>query len=197
MRTTRILAALTAAAVVLLTACANQKEPAEKAVAQIESSLAEVRADAEKYAADELKSIDETVNKLKGDLAAKNYKAVVVQTPTVTSKVTQFKAAVATKKAEAEELLAAAQQEWTDLSTSVPELVGKLQTKVDSLVKSKKLPKGMDKAAFETAKADFEAVKTSWSEAASEFTSGLAADAVRKARAAKAKSEQLVQKLGA
>jgi len=197
MRTTRFLAALTATAVVLLTACANQKEPAEKAVAKIESSLAEVRADAEKYAADELKSIDETVNKLKGDLAAKNYKAVVVQSPTVTSRVTQFKAAVATKKAEAEELLAAAQQEWTDLSTSVPELVGKLQTKVDSLAKSKKLPKGMDKAAFETAKADFEAVKTSWSEATSEFTSGLAADAVRKARAAKAKSEQLVQKLGA
>ena len=196
MRLMKILTA-TAAAALLFTACANQKEPAEKAVARAESSLAEFKADAEKYAADELKGVEESVAKLKGELANKNYKAVVIQSPNVASTIAALKESVAKKKAEAEELLAAAQTEWTDLSASVPELVTKLQTKVDSLTKSRKLPQGVDKAGFETAKQEFEALKSSWAEAGAEFGSGMVADAVRRARAAKAKGEELVQKLGA
>ena len=65
---TRILAAIAAVAV-LMTACANQKEPAEKAVAQVEASLSQFKADAEKYAADELKGVEESIGKLKGELA--------------------------------------------------------------------------------------------------------------------------------
>jgi hypothetical protein len=67
MRIAKMFVAFTVTAL-MLAACANQKEPAEKAVAQVESSLAEFRADAEKYAADELKSVDEAVAKLKANL---------------------------------------------------------------------------------------------------------------------------------
>jgi hypothetical protein len=188
---------LAVAAALVLTACANQKEPAEKAVAQIEASLADFKADAEKYAADDLRGVEESVARLKGELASKNYKAVVMQTPTVSSNIAALKDSVAKKKAEAEEMLAAAQQEWTDLSASVPDIVAKLQAKEDSLTKSRKLPKGVDKAAFEAAKTDFEALKSSWAEAGAEFSSGMVADAVRRARAAKAKGQELVEKHGA
>lgn len=194
MRTSKFLAAV---AVVLLTACANQKEPAEKAVAQIEASLAQFKADAEKYAADELRGVEDSIGNLKGELANKNYKAVVMQTPSVASTVAALKDTVAKKKAQAGEMLAAAQAEWTELSASVPEMVTKLQARVDSFAKSRKLPKGLDKAAFETAKSDFEALKSSWAEAGAEFGSGMVADAVRRARAAKAKGEELMQKFGA
>lgn len=196
MRAIKMLAAIAAAAI-LITGCANQKEPAEKAVSQVEASLSQFKDDAEKYAADELRGVEESIAKLKGELAAKNYKAVVMQTPNVASTVAALKDTVAKKKADAEQILAAAQQEWTDLSASVPEMVTKLQAKVDSLTKSRKLPKGVDKAGFEAAKADFEAVKSSWAEASAEFSSGMVADAVRRARAAKAKGEELIQKLGA
>jgi hypothetical protein len=196
MSMTRILAVVAAAAV-LMTGCANQKEPAEKAVAQVEASLAQFKDDAEKYAAEELKGAQESIDKLKAELANKNYKAVVMQTPNVASTVASLKDTVAKKKADAEEMLAAAQQEWTELSASVPEMVTKLQAKVDSFSKSRKLPKGLDKAGFETAKQDFEALKSSWAEAGAEFGSGMVADAVRRARAAKAKAEELTQKLGA
>jgi hypothetical protein len=37
------------------------QDPAEKAIAQIESSLAEIRPDAEKYAPEDLKGLDESV----------------------------------------------------------------------------------------------------------------------------------------
>lgn len=192
----RILAVIATAAV-LMTGCANQKEPAEKAVAQVEASLAQFKEDAEKYAADELKSAQESIDKLKAELAAKNYKAVVLQTPTVASTVASLKDTVAKKKTDAEEMLAAAQQEWSELNASVPEMVTKLQAKVDSLSRTRKLPKGLDKAGFEAAKQDFEALKSSWAEAGAEFGSGMVADAVRRARAAKAKGEELIQKLGA
>ena len=79
----------------------------------------------------------------------------------------------------------------------MPESVGKLQEKFDSFARSRKTPKGLDKASFETAKQEFEALKTSWTEAGSEYGSGMVADAVRKARAAKAKAAELTEKIGA
>ncbi|HEU4591969.1 MAG TPA: hypothetical protein VFS13_13770 [Steroidobacteraceae bacterium] len=192
MRTSRIIAL---AAAVFLAACANQKEPAENAVAKIEASLNEVRADAQKYAADQLKTVDESVNRLKQNLANKDYSGVVVGAPSVASAVDDLKSTVATAKADAEANMAAAQTEWNELSASVPPLVEKLQARVDQLTKTRKYPKGMDKAAFEAAKTAFENLKTEWTEAGNEFTSGQAGNAVRKARNAKEKAQELVNQL--
>ncbi len=192
MRTIKIVALAAAA---MLAACTSQKEPAEQAVAKIEASLGDVRADAEKYAADQLKSTEASVNRLKENLAKQDWSGVVVGAPSVASEVDALKTAVASAKADAEATLAAAQTEWSDLSSSVPSMVEKLQAKVDQLAKTKKLPKGMDKAGFETAKTSFESLKTEWTEAASEFASGQAANAVRKARSAKAAAEDLMAKL--
>ena len=71
----------------------------------------------------------------------------------------------------------------------------KLQARVDELSKSRKYPKGMDKAAFETAKSSLETLKAEWTEATSEFSAGRGPDAVRKARDAKSKAELLVAQL--
>jgi hypothetical protein len=195
MRMTSMVAAL--AAVVLSVACASQKEPAEKAVAKVEASLAALQEDAAKYAADELKEVEKSVGRLKAKLAEQDYGGALQGAPAVASRVASLQAMVAKRKADAEELVAAAQQEWTELSTSVPQLVDRLQKRVDALTRSRRLPEGLDKAAFEAAKTDFEKVKTSWAEATAEFGAGKTADAVRRARAAKAKGEWLVQKFGA
>ena len=194
MRIAKVFVAL-AATTLILAACANQKEPAEKAVAQVDSALAEFRADAEKYASEELKGVDESVTKLKANLTSKDYSAVVMGAPSVASAVTTLKETVTQKKADAEAVIAAAQAEWTDLSAKVPPLVAAVQTKMDALVKSKKLPPNVDKAAFETLKADFESVKTTWTDAAAQFASGAAGEAVRKARDAKAHLESIVKTL--
>jgi ActR/RegA family two-component response regulator len=195
MRIANVFVALTAA-VLALTACANQKEPAEKAVAQIESALAEIRADAEKYAADDLKSLDDSVAKLKAGLAHKDYGSVVTGAPSVASAVTVLKDTTAKAKADSEAVMAAAQAEWTDLSASVPQLVDAIQGRVDTLSKSRKLPKDVDKATFETIKTEFETVKTDWTDATREFAAGAAADAVRKGRTVRSKAEEIRAKLG-
>jgi len=183
-----------ALALVLL-ACTSQKEPAENAVAKVEASLTEVRTDAQQYAADKLQAVDESVKKLKDALANQNYRVVISAAPSVAAEVEDLKTAITQGKAEAEATLAAAQTEWNDLSASVPPLVEKLQARVDQLTKSRKYPKGMDKAAFEAAKSGFETLKTEWTEAGTEFASGQAANAVRKARNAKARAEELINAL--
>jgi DNA repair exonuclease SbcCD ATPase subunit len=192
MRTIKIVALAAAA---LLAACTSQQQPAEQAVAKIETSLNDVRPDAEKYAADQLKSTEASVNRLKENLAKQDWSGVVVGAPSVAAEVDALKTSVASAKADAEATLAAAQGEWTDLNGSVPPMVEKLQARVDQLAKSKKFPKGMDKAGFETAKTNFENLKTEWTEAASQFASGQAANAVRKGRSAKAKAEELMNQL--
>lgn len=186
---------LAVAAVALLAACTSQKEPAEQAVASIEASLNEVRADAQQHAADQLQAADASVNRLKEQLAKQDYSAVMQTAPSVRAELAALRTTVTEGKANAEAVAAAAQQEWNELSAAVPPMVEKLQARVDQLTKSRKYPKGMDKAGFEAAKTGFEGLKTEWTEASSEFTSGEAASAVRKARNAKARAEELITQL--
>ena len=182
---------------VILAACSSQKEPAESAVARVEASLEGIRADAQQYASEQLQAVDTSVKRLKANLDKQDYSAVVTGAPSVASEVEALKTTVAQAKADAEADLAAAQSEWTELSASVPPLVEKLQARVDQLAKSRKYPKGMDKAGFDTAKAGFETLKTEWTDAVADFDSGHPADAVRKARVAKAKAEELATQLEA
>jgi hypothetical protein len=196
MRIARSFLSLAAAALVF-TGCANQQEPAEKALAQVEASLAEVRADAEKYAAEQLANVEEGVKMLKNNMAHKDYRGVLMNAPSVSKSIADLKTKVAADKAEAEANLAAAQTEWTELTASVPPMVEALQKRVDTLTKTKKLPKDMDQAAFDAAKSGVEQVKTAWTDAGTDFADGKAAEALRKARAAKARGEALVEQLGA
>jgi hypothetical protein len=196
MRSVKLFAML-AAASLALAACANQKEPAEQAVAKVESTLAEFHADAEKYAADELKDVDDSVKNLKNNLARKDYGSVVMAAPSVNASIAALKQTVEQRKADAEQMMAAAQTEWNDLSATLPKTVETLQARVDQLAKNHKFPKGLDKAGFDAAKTDFENLKTGWTEASAEFASGKMAEAVRKARAIKAQADELAQKLEA
>lgn len=196
MRTTTMLVA-GAAFGLLLAACANQKEPAEKAVSKIESTLTEFRADAQQFAAEELQAVDKSVANLKSHLAKQDYTAVVRVAPSVSSEVGALKATVTRKKAEAEEILATAKNEWDAMVASVPQLVTDLQARVDAFSRSRKLPKDFSQQDFTLAKATFEDIKKVWGEASAEAAEGKVADAVRKARTVKSNAENLLRRLAA
>src|SRR4051812_35581200 len=106
MRIARITLPLVAA-MLFIAGCASQKEPAEQAVSKVEAALAEVRADAEKYAADDLKSVDDQVNSLKKKIADQDYGAALIAAPSVSSAVAQLKSKAEQAKADAEATLAA------------------------------------------------------------------------------------------
>lgn len=169
----------------LLVACAGQKEPATKAVADIEASLATLREDATKYAANELQQVESGLASLKDSLAKKDYKAVVAAAPAISTQLASLQQTVTAKRDEAQAAMAAAGEEWRTLSAEVPDMVAAIQSRVDILSQSKKLPKGVTKEAFESAQSGLESMKSAWTSATASFGAGDPVKAVEQAKAAK------------
>src|SRR6201998_728975 len=86
----------------LVMSCANQKAPAEQAIAGAETSLAAVRDAAQKYAPDQLQAVEDQLKGLKDSLAKGDYRAVLTGAPTVNSAISSLKEAAESKKVEAE-----------------------------------------------------------------------------------------------
>jgi hypothetical protein len=194
MRFSNVLLAI-AAAIVLITGCARQKGPADEALDKIEASLADVKADAAKYAPDGLKGVETQFDRLKQSFEAKDYENVLAGAPQLEKAVDSLKQAVASGKAHAKAALAAARTEWEGLSAEVSKQVNDIQTRVDALSKQKRLPWGLSKDEFEGAKSAFESMKTQWADANDEFKKGDAIEATAKARTAKGMGEELVERL--
>ena len=69
------------ASLLVLAACAGQKEPATTAMAAAESALAAVKDDAAKYLPEELHAAEGTLASLKNSLEKGDYKAVMAGAP--------------------------------------------------------------------------------------------------------------------
>ena len=191
MRIATLILAITAATL-LATGCARQKNEATKALTAIETSVSALKDEGMKYAPDAYNGINSTMNMLKDSLAKEDYKTVLAGTPELQKSVETLKTAIASGKQQFE----AATEEWTVLNSSVPKMVEAIQSRVDTLSGSRRLPKNVSKEAFESAKSGLESMKTSWSEASAEFAEGKASQAVEKARSVKAKGEEVLASLG-
>jgi hypothetical protein len=195
MNRTRVLLAIVIVAAAL-GGCANQKEPATQAVASITASLDAVRADASKYASEQLTQAEASLASLKASLDKGDYKAVLANAPALTSQIASLEQATAAKKSEAEAAAAAATQEWQGLSADVPQMIAAVQSRVDILSQSKKLPKNLSADALKSAQDGLSSMKSSWAEATSAFSAGNATAAVNKARAVKEQGAKVMQTLG-
>jgi predicted nucleic acid-binding Zn-ribbon protein len=179
------------AATLLVAGCAKREEPATHAVATLEAAVAQVRPEAEKYAPEELKSVDAKLAALKDNLAKDKYKAVLADTSELNTDVQTLRDTVVSKKTQ----IAAATNEWTDLKVEVPQMVAAIESRVDSLSQSRKLPVEVKKEAFEAAKSELATMKATWAEATAAFGAGNATEAADKARLVKAKGEELQHQL--
>jgi len=194
MHVAKLFLALVAASV-LATGCAKQRAPATKAVEAIETSLADVRADAAKYAPDGLKGVESQLARLKTSLDAKDYENVLAGTPQLEKAVASLKDAVASGKEHARAALVAAKSEWATLNTEVPKMVENIQTRVDELSK-RMIRFKVSKEELESAKSGLEWMKTEWAEATEASSSGKVTAAAEKAKAVKAKGEEVQKTLG-
>lgn len=192
MKLKSLIAGTLAASLLVLSACSMQKGPATQAVTAAESALAGLKEDAAKYVPDELKGAEDSLASLKDNLTKGDYKAVLASAPGLMSSLESLKTNVAAKVEEAK----AATAEWAGYATDLPKMVESIQGRVDALGAAKKLPKGLDAAAFDSAKAGLESMKSGWAEASAAFTSGNAIDAVAKAKGLKAKGEEVLKLLG-
>jgi len=184
------------ATALLAAGCASQKEPATKVIADAESALSTFRDDAAKYLPNDLQSVEETLAGLKDNLSKGDYKTVLAGVPGLTTQIASLKDAAADKKVEMEAAIAKATTDWTSYAADLPNMVGAIQSRVDVLSKSKRLPKNLDRSAFESAKSGLEMMKSTWTEATAAAASGEMLDATTKAQMVKDKGAEVMATLG-
>jgi hypothetical protein len=184
-----------AATTLLVGGCAKQRGPATDALKAVETSLAAVKDDAAKYAPDGLKGVESQYDRLKESLDKKEYDNVLAGTPQLSKAVDSLKDAVAAGKAQAKAAVESAKTEWEGLKDEVPKMVEVIQSRVDTLSKSKKLPFGINKDEFEGAKSAFESMKSTWADATAQAKSGDAVEATSKAKSAKGMGQEIIDQL--
>jgi hypothetical protein len=165
----------------LFAACTNQMEPAKNALDNIQVTLNSVSADAQKYVPDQYAAAQIKASALSASFDKKDYAAVVAGAPAVLAEVNGLGSAASAKK---DEMLKAVGDEWRKLAVSVPKSLGAVQNQVDTLSKTKHLPKDIDLSAAKSELADATAA---WDKAQEAFKEGNSADAVTQAKDAQGK----------
>jgi len=173
---------------VALVAC-SQKGPAEAALTAATTAVDGVKAEAARYVPDQAKGLGAALTSAREAFDKGDYKAALEAAQAIPGKVKEVAAAIAAKKDELTKT-------WTSLSGSLPGMVDQIKTKVDALGAMKKLPKDMDAAKLDGAKASLADVTKTWGEASEAFKSGNLMDAATKGNAVKAKVTETMAALG-
>ncbi|MGE5715846.1 MAG: lipoprotein [Acidobacteriota bacterium] len=171
-----------------LVAC-SQKGPAEAALKAAEASVNEIRAEGAKYAPELTKGVLTAFASAQDAYNKGDYKAAMEIAQGIPAKSKDVVAAIAAKKDELTKT-------WNGLSASVPAMIEQVKTKVEGLSAMKKLPKDMDAAKLDAAKAGLADIEKSWGEANDAFKSGNLIDATAKGNAAKTKLTDEMATLG-
>ena len=150
----------------LLGACDPQKQPAEKAYAQVETSVGPVREMLEKYA-------PEDYEKLNQMLEMKD--KVMAQLVTASSVAGQ-------KKISVTQSLSA---EWKSLAASMPGMIDQVSGRVNSLLSATKLPAGVTHDTVVRSQAIVAQLSGQWNGALSSAQRNALDDAVKQAREVK------------
>jgi hypothetical protein len=166
---------------IFFVACVNQAEPAKNALDNINSILKSVSADAQKYVPDQFAQAQSDAAALSASFEKKDYAAVIAGAPRVVTEANGLAGAAAAKR---DEMVKALGNEWRSLAASVPQSLSAVQSKIDDLSKTKRIPKGVDLAAAKSGLADAHAA---WDKAQDAFKAGNPADAVSAGKDAQGK----------
>jgi hypothetical protein len=184
-------------AAALLAGCANQMEPAKKAITDVEAAVAAAGPDAAQYIPDQLQAVTNQIVDLKMKFDQKDYKGVLAAAPALLTQAQGLTAAAASAKQAAEAAaLEAFNSEWGTLAADVPAQLAAVTKRVGILSKSKKLPAGLDAAAFAAAKSGADEATALWDQAVADQAAGNMEQAVTAARQVKEKLDAAMAGLG-
>jgi hypothetical protein len=130
---------------------------------------------------------------LKSAFDRKDYNSVVEAAPAVLTQAQGLASAAAAKKTEVMDTYAG---EWSTLASSVPQAVAAIQSRVDVLSKSKRLPKGMDAAKLDGVKTGLAEANSMWAQATEAQAAGDLEQAVTLAQQVKTRTDELLTTLG-
>jgi len=174
---------------VALGACSSAKAPAEQAIKAAEEALNASKGEAMKYIPDQVKGVEDALKAAKDTFAKGDYAGATTAATGVAAKAKDLVSAAAAKKAELT-------KGWEEQSAALPMMIADIKNRIATLSKSRKLPKDVDKAAFESAKSGLDEVGKAWDDASKAFKEGSLADALAKAKGAKDKAAEIMSSLG-
>lgn len=175
--------------VVFAAACGSETKPAEEAIKAAEGAIDAAKGEAMKYIPDQVKGLEDGLTAAKDAFAKKDYKAALSAAKDLPGKAKDLAAAAEAKKTELTKT-------WEEMSGGLPKMVEAIQSRVDVLLKSKKLPADIDKAKLDGVKAGLPEVTQMWDDAQKAFSGGNLADAVSKAQSIKDKAVEMMTTLG-
>jgi hypothetical protein len=176
---------------ITLVACAGQKAPAQKLLADIEATVTAASTEAAKYVPDQLMDVQAKYAELKASFDKQDYAAVISGAPPVFAAAQTLATAAAAKK---DQVLKALNDQWMVLAGTVPEYATAVQNRIDVLRKksSKKVAAGLD---LDAAKLSLDQATSLWSKAQAAFAGGNMDEAVRTAQDVKSRVEAVAATL--
>jgi hypothetical protein len=183
--------ALMSLAALVLAACAGQKEPAQRLIAEIQATITAASGEAAKYVPGELQEVESKFGELQAAFDKKDYPAVVSGAQAVLGAAQSLATDAAAKK---DEVLKALNDKWMGLAGSVPGYMTAIQNRLDFLGKkaNKKAAAGID---IEAAKSGLSEAMSLWSKAQAAFAGGNMQEAVATAQSVKTQLESVAAAL--
>jgi hypothetical protein len=175
-----LLAALALAAAV---ACQSGRAPAEAALRIAQTSVDGARAEAQASLPDEVKSLEDDLAAGRRSLEQGDYKAALAAAQSLQQRSNEV---IAKARAQKQEANAA----WTALSAEMPSLIAPVMSRIDTLSKMRRLPKGIDARRVREARAEVGAATDAWNAAIEAHRAGDVAGALAKGRDARARLQK-------
>ena len=185
-------AAALAALLLGLAACASQKEPAEAALAALETKFKETGAEIQKYLPERYAEVEASIASLRESVAAQDFGDVVAGAAAAED---NLRRAVADARIKRAQILVEMESEWAELTKAMPEMIAAMDKKITA--QRGRPPQGMTAEAWKQTIAEYDAARDAWSRAAAEMTSQTFEATVLAARDAKAKIAAIMDSLGA
>jgi hypothetical protein len=178
-----------ACCVLVIAACASQKAPADAALKAAQQAYDAVKVDAAKYVPQEATDVEAAIGAAKASFDKGDYAAALTAAQALPARISALGSAIAAKKTE----LTTA---WAALSAGLPQVIAAIQSRVDILSKSKKLPAGIDAAAFDSVKTGLSGLNQSLADATAAANGGDVAKAMAMANDVKAQAVKALGVLG-
>ena len=169
--------------------CSSAKSGAEADVAAAERAVAALPPDAAKVVPEQVTPLTDAVNQGKDQLAKGEYAAASTTVREVPAQAKLVGDSLAARKA-------ALSATMDTLAVAMPRNLAAIQAKLDSIAKSKRLPRGLDEQQLQEAKDTYAAATAEWAEVMQAYKSGELANAMGRALALKARVSRSLLALG-
>ena len=156
-----VMLAAFAAGLLGLAGCANQKEPAEQAMAGIEKTLEGSGAQLQKYLPERYEEVSASIAALRESLAQQKYGDVVSGAPAVAD---ALRRAVADSQIRKAQMKVELETEWAEFVKTMPAMIAVVDKKIST--QGGRPPKGMDRDAYRALVETYDAARASWAKAA-------------------------------